>query len=130
MELLEKCRPLNDYSFFVEAVRKYRRQDVNIKDAVDFAIDDLKGDSQIKKFLSSLREELPMLWITEYDEEKDRELLREDAFGEGRAEGRAEEAKRIGSLISKLLELDRIDDAKKASTDAGFREQMYEEFGL
>ena len=67
-----------------------------------------------------------MLWITEYDETKDRELFRQDCL----AEGRAEEAERMGNLISKLLSEDRLEDAKKASTDSSFRQQLYKEFNL
>ena len=71
-----------------------------------------------------------MLWITEYDETKDRELFRQDCLAEGRAEGRAEEAERMGNLFSRLLNEDRLEDAKKASADVSYRQQLYKEFNL
>ena len=83
-----------------------------------------------------------MLWITEYDETKDRELFRQDCLEEGRAEGLAEgkaegraegEAigeDKLGTLISKLLSEDRLEEAKKASTDSSFRQKLYKEFNL
>ena len=141
-ELLEKCRPLNDYSKFVEDVRLLKSQNYPVEEAVHVAIRNLGSDSPIRQFLIVHESEVAMLWITEYDETKDRELFRQDCLEEGRAEGlaegraeglaegRAEEAERMGNLISKLLSEDRLEEAKKASTDSSFRQKLYKEFNL
>lgn len=65
-------------------------------------------------------------WITEYDEEKDRKMLRQEGFEEGREEGEA----RLASLMTKLKDLNRVDDVFKAASDSEFREKLYKEFGL
>ncbi len=125
-ELLEKCRPLYDYSFFVEAVREYKSQGYEIQTSVREAIRNLADDSPIKLFLTAHEAEVTMLWITEYDEEKDRKMLRQEGFEEGREEGEA----RLASLMTKLKDLNRVEDAFKAASDSEFREKLYKEFGL
>ena len=72
--------------------------------------------------------------LTEYDEAYEREFLinesRKEGRKEGLAEGRALEAKRMGSLISRLIKDNRISDADKAATDSGYREKLYKEFNI
>ena len=48
----------------------------------------------------------------------------------GRAEGRAEGADRLGSLMTKLKQLGREDDAFKAAADSAYREKLFKEFGI
>ena len=83
-----------------------------------------------------------MLWITEYDETKDRELFRQDCLEEGRAEGfseglaegkaegMAEEAERMSSLMLKLKDLNRVEDVFKAASDPSYLQKLYKEFNL
>ena len=54
------------------------------------------------------------------------ELVKE----EGREEGREEEATRMGTLMSRLYELGRKEDADKAITDSEFRNSLYKELGI
>ena len=129
-ELLEKCKPLYDYSKFVNDVRLYKRQEMEMYEAVSKAIDDLGNDSPIKGFLKAHEAEVAMLWITEYDEEKDREMLRQDGFEEGREEGREEGEARFASLSEKLFDAGRTEDLKKCFSDSEIREKLYKEFGL
>ena len=111
-----------DYSFFVEAVRKYKSQGYEIQTSVREAIRNLADDSPIKLFLTAHEAEVTMLWITEYDEEKDRKMLRQEGIEEGEA--------RFASLMTKLKDLNRVEDAFKAASDSEFREKLYKEFGL
>ena len=141
-ELLEKCRPLNDYSNFIENVRLLSRQGYAPEEAVHAAIRDLGNDSPIRPFLIEHEAEVAMLWITEYDETKDRELFRQDCLEEGRAEGfseglaegkaegMAEEAERMSSLMLKLKDLNRVEDVFKAASDPSYLQKLYKEFNL
>ena len=54
----------------------------------------------------------------------------EEGLEQGRAEGLAIGADRLGRLLSKLFEQNRVDDAKKASSDSAFREKLFKEFGI
>ncbi|EOS53796.1 hypothetical protein C811_00100 [Adlercreutzia caecimuris B7] len=49
---------------------------------------------------------------------------------EGRAAGRIEGADKLGALVVQLIDAGRLEDARRAATDAQYREQMIEEFGI
>ncbi len=51
-------------------------------------------------------------------------------LAEGRAEGRIEGADKLGALVVQLIDAGRLEDARRAATDAQYREQMIEEFGI
>ena len=48
----------------------------------------------------------------------------------GLKQGRAEGADRLGRLMTKLFEQNRIEDAKRVSSDSAFREKLYKEFSI
>ena len=89
--LLERCRPLFDYSLFVSGVRKYKAKGKTMEAAVHMAIRDLADDSPIKRLLLSMEAEVVYSCITEYDEQKIMNQFRD----EGREEAQAETAKRM-----------------------------------
>ena len=60
-ELLEKCRPLNDYSIFIENVRLLSRQGCAPEEAVHVAIRNLGNNSPIRPFLIEHEAEVAML---------------------------------------------------------------------
>ena len=64
--------------------------------------------------------------LTEYNEAETMELFRRDGIKEGRKEG----ANQFASLIKKLRELGRHEDAEKALSDPDFREALFEEFHI
>ena len=89
-ELLEACKPLNDYAWFVEKIRCNRQTMETLSEAIEAAIEELPDDSVIKPFLMANKAEVKRMCITEYDEERTFAEQREEALAEGRAEGRAE----------------------------------------
>lgn len=117
-----RCRPLMDYSQFVESVRELRSQGYDMEDAVHIAIRRLGEDSPIRGYLLAKEAEVYRLCITEYDEKKDRELFRKDCLAEG--------ADRMATLVAMLLKAGRTDDLQKASTDPAYREKPFKEFGI
>ena len=82
-ELLNGCKSLAEYSWFVEAVRKNHKT-MELEPAVDKAIKDMPEDYELKEFLKEHQSEVKNMCITEYDEAETMELFRE----EGREEGR------------------------------------------
>ena len=105
-----------------------------MKAAVHNAIRQLGEDSQIKAFMLAQEETVTQLCITEYDEARENEKLWNEAHKEGLekglAKGRKLEAERMGSLMTKLKSLGRVDDAFRAASDASYREVLYKEFNL
>ena len=87
--LMYICEPLNEYAWFVEAVRKHEKKLHDLELAVDAAIDEMPDSFGIKKFLLSNKAEVKGMYLTEYDAEKERKLAREEAHEVGRAEGLA-----------------------------------------
>ena len=81
-DLLEACKPLEEYSWFVDRVRYHKKTANNLEESIDKALNDLSDDSLIKPFLISNKAEVKRMCLTEYDEER--------TFAEQRAEGRAE----------------------------------------
>ena len=52
----------------------------------------------------------------------------EECRTEGRAEGESIGADKLGRLMAALLSQNRIEDAKKASSDPAYRETLFKEF--
>ena len=55
---------------------------------------------------------------------------RAEGHAEGQIEGQIEGQNRLGALITKLFALGRIGDARKAASDADYRDKLYEEFRM
>ena len=129
-ELMEACQPLREYAFFVDRVKTYQNELNDLGQAVDAALKDLPKDSLIKPFLESNQAEVKYMCITEYDEEKVMNQFREEGRAEGREEGREEGELKLASLMVKLKELGRIEDAFKAASDPILRAKLYQELSI
>ncbi len=81
-DLMEKCRTLADYAFFVGQVKNYMGQ-MELKEAILQAIDECIREGRMAEFLKSRRDEVMNSLLTEYDEEKTLAANREEAFKEG-----------------------------------------------
>lgn len=84
-ELLDSCKPLREYAWFVDRIRTYKNSRTDLKSAINKAVKELPDDSFIKPFLMKNKSEVELMCITEYDEERTKLELKE----EGRAEGEA-----------------------------------------
>ena len=80
---MEKCKPLAEYSRFVDKVRIMLKETKDLGSAIGKAIDELTDDSLIKPFLMANKAEVTRMCITEFNEEK----FRNQTFEEGRIEG-------------------------------------------
>lgn len=70
-------------------------------------------------------------WVTRVlTYEQDTEIRCRRAKAEGREEGREEGMGELGALMICLLDAGRIDDARRASEDAAYRDRLMKEFGL
>ena len=121
--LLEACRPLGEYSWLVDEIRRNNttNDEDGMSSAVDRAITDMPDNFVIKSFLELHRTEVKGMLLTEYNEAEAMELFRE----EGRAEGRAEGI--IDTLISLVQKgLLSIKDAadQLGITEAAFQQKM------
>lgn len=110
-ELLERCRPLKEYSWFVNEVRVNRMSMDGLENAIDAALGKMPEDFIIKPFIMANKAEVRNMCITEYDEER--------TFAEQRAEG-IEEGMEVG-VVKTLYKLvkEGIIDISKAAEEAG-----------
>ena len=97
-ELLDSCRPLQEYAFLIDRIRFYQSNGYEIEAAVDKAITDLADDSVIKPFIIKNKAEVKRMCITEYDEVRTMNMFKE----EGRAEGREEGTKAMSINLYRL----------------------------
>ena len=89
------------------AVREYAKE-MSIEEAVDRAIDECIREDILKEFLERNRAEARAMSIYEYDQEEHIRREREDAFEDGRKEGREEgiglgENKKLRELVEKKV---------------------------
>jgi hypothetical protein len=128
-EILEKCKPLKEYSWFIDRVRFYCR-DYDIMEAADRALSDMDDSAIIKPFLMIHKAEvLDMLftaesqeWMLEVAKESAAKIGREEGREEGRAEGRVEGRARDVSIINELYEAGELSEEIRNKIINSFRE--------
>ncbi|MBQ3316581.1 MAG: hypothetical protein IJG69_01385 [Spirochaetales bacterium] len=133
-ELMSSCRPLSEYSLFTADVRQLY-SDTGDKDfAVETAIRNLPEDSEIRAFMEENMAEVKEMCLTEYDDEKEKEILKEQYLEAGRKEGRSEGetigADRMASLGDQLMKAGRTEDLKRVFSDPAYREKLFKEFNI
>lgn len=68
--------------------------------------------------------------LEEYDEERHMRSLQKNSEERGRQEGRIEGRSEINLLNQKLINLNRLDDLKRAASDPVFQTHLMKELGL
>ena len=68
--LMEACKPLRDYAWFVDAVRQRQATLNDLDAAVDAALNEMPEQSALKAFMTANRAEVKRMCITEYNEVK------------------------------------------------------------
>lgn len=76
-ELMSACRPLLEYAWFIEEIRRNNKR-MEIEAAVDSALDAMPEDFSIKKLLIANKAEVKQMCITEYDEAETMAQFREE----------------------------------------------------
>ena len=124
--LMDKCRPLMEYAWLVDTVRKKQDEKIDLESAVDAAIDDMPESFEIYPFLVGNRAEVKSMFLTEYNEEKVLEQERAEAREEGREEGENLFAK----LVNKLVLAGKNDEILRVTTDSRYRQELYVQYGI
>ena len=116
-ELMEACRPLKEYAWFIDKVRANQKEMDSLEQAIDAAIAELDDEALIKPFLLKNQSEVKAMYITEYDEARTLAETREESYEEGKSDGiiqtlislvkdgiltLAEAAKRAGMSVSEF----------------------------
>ncbi len=108
-EILKKCKSLRDYMTFVEKVRKKTDDEkINVREAVIQAIDECIEENILVDFFKEHREEIVEVSIYDYEEEKVRKTLADEAREEGLAEGIKEGIEKgieEGEILTKINQI-------------------------
>lgn len=100
-EILNKCTSLRGYMTFVEKVRhKTDVEKLDVKEAVTEAMDECIDEDILVDFFEEHREEVVEVSIYDYDEEKVRKTLADEAREEGIEQG--ETLAKIAIIIKKV----------------------------
>ena len=117
-KLLEACKPLEEYAWFVANVSERQKELNSLEAAIDSVIDEMPEGFVIKAFLAANRAEVKRMCITEYNEAR--------TLAEEREEGE----KRTLDLIARLIDMGRINDIPRVVSDFEFRNKLYKELGI
>ena len=105
LELKRKSLVLNGYTYFVEKVRDNQKKKMNLKEAIDNAIEDCIHNHVLEEFFSNRKDEVRKVTHLDYTWEKREKLIRKEEYEDGKSDGKSEgrtEGSRI-NLISLII---------------------------
>ena len=102
-EVLEACQLLKEYMLLVNKIRRYTDEYKDINQAVEQAVTEFIEENILADFLRKNRAEAIEMCIFEYDDKREKELIRKAEYSEGMKEG-----ERIGREAGKKEEAERI----------------------
>ncbi len=83
-QLMEACKPLYEYAWLVDAIRRHQDKEKNLEAAIDAALTEMPEDFLIRSFLLSNKAEVKGMFLTEYNQEKVLEQERLEAINDDR----------------------------------------------
>ncbi|MCQ2521321.1 MAG: hypothetical protein MJ105_02990 [Lachnospiraceae bacterium] len=86
-EILNSCKNLHDYSYFIHEVRQNRLQGKTLERAIDEAVDACIENDILKDFLLKHKSEVSNMLLFTYDEKLHKKTIREEGREEGLAQG-------------------------------------------
>jgi hypothetical protein len=136
-EIKAACKPLSEYTWIVEAIRRNRHQ-MPLDEAVDMALNNMPGDFIIKPWLEANRKGVRNMLLTEYNEEETMQLFKEEyrkegrdeGLKEGRDEGLKEGCDKLSSLIKEFIACGKSADIERVVTDPEYRDKLMKDMGL
>ena len=113
-QLMDACEPLKEYAWFVDAVRRYQSEKMDLDAAVDAGINEMPDEYVIKPFIIANQAEVKDMFLTEYNEEKVKEQEREEGAKLKEAEVREQVAtdllKEGGQTISFISRISKLSE--------------------
>lgn len=125
INMLQACKPLEEYTWTVETIRKYEKE-MELTEAIDRTLDEMPDDYIIKPYLEANRKEVKTMLLTEYNEKETMELFKEEGRAEGRAEGRTEGMKQGTLQALWSLVKDGLLTMEVAAARAGLTEKEFQ----
>lgn len=124
-DLLERCRPLYEYTTFISRIQNYKNQGLTIETAVDIAVDECIRDGILVDFLTAHRTEVLQLFLEELDEQFFINGVKEEVLQEERQRQQEKLKEKIKRKIAKGLSLEQT--AEELEEDVETIRPYYEE---
>ena len=100
--LLKPCRPLSEYSWFIDRIRENRKT-MFLRDAIDEAINSVPEDFLIRDLLLENRSEVSDMLETEFNEEEVLKIVALNAEKRGEKKGKKLGEKQAESKLTNLF---------------------------
>ena len=84
--IMDSCHVLYESAVFVAKIKRYR-DSMELKEAIDLTVRECIEENILRDFLEQHRREVCDMCLTEFDEKKYEDVLREEGREEGLAEG-------------------------------------------
>lgn len=81
--LMEKCKRLEEYAYFISSVRNYLSSGYEPVRAIQLATDECISQDKLTDILSKNRREVIDMLLTSFDEEKYKALVKKEAYEDG-----------------------------------------------
>ncbi len=120
--ILKASKRLNDYSYFINEVNSALDKGYELETAIEIAIDECIKNDVMSDILIKCKSEVFNMLLTEYDEKKHMNWIREET--------REETLETVNKLTILLLEQGRTEDLAKAAQDKEYQKKLFDEFGL
>lgn len=119
-ELMQKCKKLNEYAYFVDAIRKHLSATHNREEAARLAIEECIKKNILKDILEKERLLIMNSILSEFDEEAYAKMLREEGYEEGVEYGmeHGKQSALVTSILSFLQDLGDISEELKSKIAA------------
>jgi hypothetical protein len=111
-EILERDKTLEDYSYFIYLVGNYKKQGINLEDAIVRAIKDCMSQNKLKEYLEKHGSEVVNMLLTEWNMEDALRVRAEDGREEGALKSKIDMAQRLAQMG---ISLDQIAEAAKVN---------------
>ena len=115
--ILERCRPLYEYSFFIQKIRDYIDSGKSRDEAIIQAMKDCEQEGIMAEFLREHGTEAVNMLFTEFNVEDALEVR----FGEGQQQGQEAMLKLVNAMIAD----GRSEEIARLQQDLEFRKEMF-----
>jgi predicted transposase/invertase (TIGR01784 family) len=115
-EILERDKTLEDYSYFIYLVGNYKKQGLNLEDAIIRAIKDCLNQDKLREYLEKHGSEVVNMLLTEWNMEDALRVRAEEGREEGREEGALKSKIDMAQRLAQMgISLDQIAEAAKVN---------------
>ena len=128
--ILERCRPLYEYSFFIQTIRDYINAGKNRDEAIIQAMADCEREGIMTGFLKEHGTEAVNMLFTEFNMEDALDVRFEEGQKEGLKEGQLQGKKLMLDLVNAMIDDHRTAELAKLQSEPDFLAEMMEYYHL